>query len=113
MTSDFSLLSLIIFLPTLGAFFLLFFSKQAEEAMRYFTLMVTVLTFALTLALLGRFNSADPGIQPVSEAVIAAANGGPVDPLHEARGVSVEWIKSWNIWLPAGSTTVSACRWSC
>lgn len=95
--SDFYLLSLIIFLPTLGAIALLPFNKEAEEGMRFTTLLVTILTFVASLALLGRFDPADAGVQPVSAELIAAANGAPVNPLHEDRGVSHEWIKSWNI----------------
>ncbi|MEX0704438.1 MAG: NADH-quinone oxidoreductase subunit M [Planctomycetales bacterium] len=72
------LLTLIIFTPTFGAFALAFFDKKAEEPMRYFALTVTIITFGLTLLLLGQFDSSAAGIQP-------------------AGGVSYEWIPSWNI----------------
>ncbi|MCH8830576.1 MAG: NADH-quinone oxidoreductase subunit M [Planctomycetes bacterium] len=57
MDSDAALLSGIIFLPTLGALFLLFFNKKAEEPMRIFALVITVATFVLTLILLSQFQS--------------------------------------------------------
>lgn len=105
--SDFYLLSLIIFLPTFGAIALLFFNKDSDEGMRYTTLMVTVLTFGLSLALLGRFNPEDPGIQPVGPLALAAAGSGHIDPLHEERGVSYEWIGSWNIHYRLGYDGIS------
>jgi NADH-quinone oxidoreductase subunit M len=59
------LLSLIIFTPTFGAMVLWVFDRKAEESMRYCALVFTTITFVLTLLLLGQFNSADPGIQPL------------------------------------------------
>ena len=76
------LLSLIIFLPTVGAVLLLAFDNKAEEPMRYTALATTIATFVLTIGLLQQFNPNEPGIQPVEDGV---------------RGVSVVWIKHWNI----------------
>ncbi len=76
MTQHLYLLSLIIFLPAIGAMLLLFFNRKAEEAMRYFALMVTAITFVLTLFLLPAFDSSKAGIQ---------------------LAVSVPWIQSWNV----------------
>ncbi|MCA9095217.1 MAG: NADH-quinone oxidoreductase subunit M, partial [Planctomycetaceae bacterium] len=101
------LMSSIIFLPTVGALVLLLFNKEAVEGMRYTTLIFTVLTFILSLLLLASFDPADPGIQPVNKALVASANGGVVDPLHEDRGVTVEWIKSWNIYYRLGYDGIS------
>lgn len=69
------LLSAIIFLPTIGALFLLAFNRTAEEPMRYFSLVITVITFVLTLFLLGRFDTTVPGIQ---------------------MKVNIPWILTWN-----------------
>lgn len=69
------LLSLIIFLPAIGALILLAFDRNAEEPMRNFSLVITVITFVLTLLLLGRFDINDPGIQ---------------------MKVNLPWIQTWN-----------------
>ncbi|RMG41146.1 MAG: NADH-quinone oxidoreductase subunit M, partial [Planctomycetota bacterium] len=86
------LLSLIVFLPALGALLLLLFDRKAEEAMRYFALVITAATFVLTLFLLGQFDPADPGIQPVTE---------------QGRGVAVAWIPDWNIYYRLGYDGIS------
>jgi NADH-quinone oxidoreductase subunit M len=43
------LMSLIIFLPTVAAFVLLFFPKGQEETMKQFSLITTIIVFALTV----------------------------------------------------------------
>jgi NADH-quinone oxidoreductase subunit M len=91
------LLSLIIFFPTLGAFGLLLFDRKAEEAMRYTALTVTLITFGLTLVLLGQFDATESGIQPVQR----------VGEEIVARGVSYEWIASWNIYYRLGYDGIS------
>ena len=87
------LLSAIIFLPTLGAIFLLVFDKKAVESMRNFALVVTVATFVLTLFLWMQFDGTEPGIQPVQP--------------DGARGVAVEWISGWNIYYRLGFDGIS------
>ena len=82
-------LSLIIFLPTIGALLLVGFNKNAVDPMRFFTTGVTVVTFILTLVLWNDFQYADPGIQP------------------EAAGVSAEWIAEWNIHYRLGYDGIS------
>ena len=48
------LLSLIIFMPTIGAQWpCWFYDRKAEESMRYCALVFTAITFVLTLMLLG------------------------------------------------------------
>ncbi len=74
--SDNALLSLIIFLPTIGALGLMCFNAKAEEAMRNFALVITAATFVLTLLLLGRFDPAQAGVQ---------------------LKVLAEWIPNWNV----------------
>jgi NADH-quinone oxidoreductase subunit M len=44
-----TLLSIVVFLPALGALALAFFPRESTEAMKYFSLAVTALVFALTL----------------------------------------------------------------
>ena len=86
------LLSAIIFLPALGSLVLLAFDRKAEDAMRYTALVITAITFVLTLFLLPDFNPAG-GIQPkVSEAY---------------DGVSYVWIHSWNIFYRLGYDGIS------
>ena len=76
-------LSLLIFMPTIGALALaLLFNSKAVEAMRVFTVVITAITFVMTLLLWSKFDVIDPGIQPAVDGV---------------RGVSAEWIGSWNI----------------
>lgn len=84
---------LIIFLPTIGALLLMAFPKKTEESMRMFALGVTIATFVCTLFLLGEFNPADPGIQPVN------ADG--------TRGISATWISNWNIFYRIGYDGIS------
>jgi len=77
-----SFLSLLIFLPTLGALILVGFPSKAVDAMRVFTAGVTGVVFLMTLQLwlgAGSFDSSLATIQP--------------DP----AGVSAAWIPSWNI----------------
>jgi NADH-quinone oxidoreductase subunit M len=112
MTNDAALLSLIIFLPTIGAFFLLFFNKEAIEGMRYFSLITTVLTFLLTLQLAySAFNTSDPGIQPKSPELATQNSAehtvGDIARQYDQRGVAKEWIKSWNIYYRLGYDGIS------
>lgn len=53
----FPTLSLIIFLPTLGAIVLLFFKEHQTEAIKKFALLISVITFLLSLKLLINFDS--------------------------------------------------------
>jgi NADH-quinone oxidoreductase subunit M len=81
-----TLTSWIIFAPTIFAFFLIFFDKKAVEAMRVFSLAGTVVTFFLTLALLGIYTPGDGGIQ---------------------GKVKLPWISSWNINYQLGYDGIS------
>lgn len=92
-----TLIALTIFLPTIGAFFLVFFHKEAEEAMRSFALGATVLTFACSLGLLAEFDTSDPGVQPVAE----NEDG------EEVRGISKPWIPTWKINYKVGFDGIS------
>ncbi|MFN0198255.1 MAG: NuoM family protein [Planctomycetaceae bacterium] len=57
------LLTAIIFTPTLGALGLLLFHSKSEEAMKNWGLVVTLVTFVLTLFLWKDFDAAIPGMQ--------------------------------------------------
>ncbi|MEZ6051169.1 MAG: NADH-quinone oxidoreductase subunit M [Planctomycetaceae bacterium] len=71
-----ALLSIAIFLPTLGALALLFFDKAAVEGMRITSLVFTVLTFLVTVAIWYQF---DPAVADMQ------------------LQTSYEWIPGWNI----------------
>lgn len=86
-------LSLLIFMPTIGALALaLLFNNKAVEAMRVFTVVVTAITFVMTLSLWSSFDASIAGIQPIVGGV---------------NGVSVEWIGSWNIHYRLGYDGIS------
>ena len=84
-------LSLLIFLPTLGALILVGFPSKAVDAMRFFTVGVTGVVFLLTLQLWlgGSFDPLNGNIQP--------------DP----KGVSAEWIPAWGIHYRLGYDGIS------
>ncbi len=46
------LLTLVVFLPAIGGLILAFFPKDRPEAMKYFSLAVTVVVFLLTILLM-------------------------------------------------------------
>src|SRR5438552_1122648 len=84
--SDAFLLSAIVFLPTVGAALLMLFDRKAEEAMRNFSLVITLATFIFTLFLLGKFDPSVAGIQ---------------------MPVKMEWIKTWNVNYQLGIDGIS------
>jgi NADH-quinone oxidoreductase subunit M len=84
--SDAALLSATLFLPTLGALLLLAFDRAAEEAMRVFSLVITGITFVLTLAIWGRF---DPSVAEMQ------------------MNVNYVWIAGWNINYQLGIDGIS------
>ncbi|MGQ0633522.1 MAG: complex I subunit 4 family protein [Planctomycetaceae bacterium] len=84
--SDAALLSLIIFLPAIGALFLAFFNSASEGAMRSFANLVAGATFVLTLFLIPQFDPSDPGIQ---------------------MAVSTPWISTWNVNYQLGVDGIS------
>ncbi|REJ96402.1 MAG: NADH-quinone oxidoreductase subunit M [Planctomycetota bacterium] len=90
--SDVVLLSLTIFAPTLGALGLMFFEKTAEEAMRIYSLVVTVVTFGLTIVMLGRF---DPSLGAAEYTVAFQMDS--ITP----------WIPAWNINYQLGVDGIS------
>jgi NADH-quinone oxidoreductase subunit M len=85
-------LSVLIFMPTIGALLLLLFNSKAVEAMRVFTVVITAITFVLTLCLWSSFDRSVAGIQPVVDGT---------------NGVSAEWIGTWNIHYRLGYDGIS------
>ncbi len=75
------LLTAIIFLPAAWAIPLLWFPAQARDAMRYYALFGTAATFALSLQLIGVFDSRVGEMQ---------------------LQVALPWIPNWNIWYRLG-----------
>ena len=65
---DQHLLSVLIALPLIGAALLLFFPREADGAIRKFTLLVTIAEFLLSLAVVARFDVATAGMQLVERA---------------------------------------------
>lgn len=92
------LLATIIFLPTIGAILLCLHDRESEGTMRTTALTFTILTFGATLLLLaGYYDPSDPGMQPVVK------SGEDI----VQRGVSYEWIASWNIYFRLGYDGIS------
>ena len=65
---DQHLLSVLIALPLVGAALLLFFPQGANDAIRKFTLLVTIADFLLSLSVVARFDVATAGMQLVERA---------------------------------------------
>ena len=84
--SDAALLTLTIFTPTIFAVLLMAFDKKAEEGMRVFTLIGTVVTFLLSLMVWQRFNMEEAGYQ---------------------MQVVCNWIPTWNIEYRLGVDGIS------
>jgi len=70
------LLTATIFLPVVGSLGLFVFDKKAVEAMRTYALVLTAVTFGLTLAILMNFDRSASGIQ---------------------MAVKLPWVPTWNI----------------
>jgi NADH-quinone oxidoreductase subunit M len=62
------LLSIVTFLPLVGAVVLVAWRKASDDASRAAALFTAVATFIISLAILGRFDRADPGFQMVERA---------------------------------------------
>ncbi|MBI4047310.1 MAG: NADH-quinone oxidoreductase subunit M, partial [Devosia nanyangense] len=68
MTFDNSILTIVTFLPLVGALLLLFFPGRDEAAanvQRWVALVTTLATFVLTLFVWARFDPSNPGFQMV------------------------------------------------
>ncbi|MCE9606224.1 MAG: NADH-quinone oxidoreductase subunit M [Planctomycetia bacterium] len=91
MNSDAALLSLVVFLPTLGALLLAFFPKDKPEATKLAALAVTAAVFLLTLYM---FLNGSPNHYKVGEAQLQNA-------------FSLDWIPSFNIYYMMGMDGIS------
>ena len=80
------LLSLIIFAPAIGAFFIAFMDGRAVDQLRGFAFLTTVITFALTIYLYLSFDTEAAGMQMV---------------------VVKDWIPSWNVYYRLGVDGIS------
>ena len=76
MSEPANLLSLAIFLPTLGAIAIMLLDKKAVETMRMVAFATTAVTFALTLAIWSQFDTSIGTMQ---------------------MEISIPWVPSWNI----------------
>jgi NADH-quinone oxidoreductase subunit M len=88
--SDTTLLSLIIFVPSLVALALIFFPRGSEQAMKYASLAATIVTCLLCFVLLGRFlGLLEMGAKPLIERAAATTVGTEQDLV-----VRLPWISS-------------------
>ena len=90
--SDAVLLSLLIFLPAVGSLGLMFFDKKAVEPMRVYSLVLTVVTFVLSIIVLSNFE------WTTGQDGYTAAFQMPV---------SLPWIPTWNIEYKLGVDGIS------
>jgi len=95
MHSDALFLSLVVFLPALGALVLAFFPKDKPEAIKLTSLAVTIAVFAMTLWM------ALPGEKGADNAKFTAG----IAELQNA--FSVDWIPSFNIYYFMGVDGIS------
>src|SRR5690349_83901 len=91
MESAVSLLSLIVFLPALGALIVAFLPKDKPEAIRWVSLATTVVVFALTVLI------AIPGDNPHFNLGVAK--------IQDA--FSLDWVPSFNIYYFMGIDGIS------
>ncbi|NIL97852.1 MAG: NADH-quinone oxidoreductase subunit M [Planctomycetales bacterium] len=91
-------LSLLVFLPTLGAFVLLFFGRDNQQGIKYFALVVTIATFLLSAYM------ALPAPEGVNNAQFSLA----ADAVAEMQKVfRYDWIPSFNIQYYMGIDGIS------
>ena len=63
------LLSVVIFFPLLGVLAIVIGGREmGDRTARWLALFVTLVTFGVSLAVLGRFDHSDPGFQMVEQA---------------------------------------------
>src|SRR5690349_20433021 len=87
------LLTILIFLPSVGAFFVMF--AKGRDAVRWAGVVTTIITFAISLLLLATFNWRTVG-GGGEYAYAPGQNGGVAE---SARGV-VQMVQQGN-WIPA------------
>ncbi|HEX3999504.1 MAG TPA: NADH-quinone oxidoreductase subunit M [Pirellulales bacterium] len=93
-------LSLLVFLPALGALALAFFPKDRPETVRRFALFITILTFALSVWLACGPSVAPGGVKPDTARFGIGLKG-----MQDI--FSVPWISSFNIYYLMGMDGIS------
>jgi NADH-quinone oxidoreductase subunit M len=93
------LLTLVVFLPAIGALVLAFFPKDRPEAMKYFSFAVTVVVFLLTVVLI---LPAGTGANGAKDSPGFALGYGPMQDMF-----SIPWISSFNIFYFMGLDGIS------
>ena len=88
MTGSSNLLNWILWMPILGVIGVLLLPKAKESAMRWWSLINTAISFALTLVLYSKFDQSVPGMQ-------------------EAFTVKIPWISQFNIFYNLGVDGIS------
>lgn len=88
MTGSSNLLNWILWMPILGVIGVLLLPKAKESAMRWWSLINTAISFALTLVLYSKFDQSVPGMQ-------------------EAFTVKIPWISQFNIFYNLGIDGIS------
>src|SRR5215475_11733100 len=58
-----NILTIVTFMPALGAVLLLFFNREQTRAIRTLALVVTIFTFTFSLHLIAHFDSSNPDFQ--------------------------------------------------
>ncbi len=89
MDALFSTLSLVTFFPLAGAVLLLFINPEQKATLRWVALTTALLTFGLSLVMLGQFNAADPGFQLVVRAPWFQVGGLTADLHLGLDGISI------------------------
>lgn len=103
LASSIVLLSLIIFLPTLGAWLLLFLPKENEQLLKRFSLGVTIAVFLLTVWIALPATSGDPKTLADSTQTSQFVLG--IGEMQHA--FSLKWIPSFNIYYALGIDGIS------
>jgi NADH-quinone oxidoreductase subunit M len=103
LTSSIVLLSLIIFLPALGAWLLLFLPKDNEQLLKRFTLAVTIAVFLLTAWIALPATGDDPKALAKSTETSQFVLG--IGEMQHA--FSLKWIPSFNIYYALGIDGIS------
>src|SRR5689334_12926263 len=86
----FSTLTVVTFAPLLGVLVLLFMRPEQKNAIRWVALITSLVTFILSLVMLGQFNAALPGLQlEVSAPWIAIGDTWQINYHLGVDGVSV------------------------
>lgn len=88
MSGSSNLLNWILWMPIIGAVVVLLMPKAKENAIRWWSLINTAISFALTLVLYSKFDETVPGMQ-------------------EAFNVKIPWISQFNIFYSLGIDGIS------